>query len=90
MYYYVLHVVEYEKDHTASVAWIMSISTHLLIFFLYRNILGSHRISGFMYNRIKLKYTDERKQKHKEPAQLNSCSAKYSNAKPEETVKGKE
>ena len=43
-----------------------------------------------MYNRNKPKYTDERKRKPKEPAQLNSCSAKYSNAKPEETIKGKE
>ena len=43
-----------------------------------------------MYNRIKLKYTDERKRNHKEPAQLNSCSAKYSNAKPTQTMKRKE
>ena len=42
-----------------------------------------------MYNRNKLKYTDERKRKHNESAQLNSCFAKYSNAKPTQTMKRK-
>ena len=42
-----------------------------------------------MYNRNKLKYTDERKRKPKEPTQLNSCTTKYLNAMPEETMKGR-
>ena len=52
-------------------------------------MLGSRWISGFMYDRNKLKYTNGRKRKHNNSAQQNSCNTKYMNAKPVETLKRK-